>query len=233
MALETRFWISRRSSRRSERTTSEHGTIGQLQPLAHRDRRELHRDLAQQFVDAEGGEFRPQHAGVEPRDVEQRAEDFLHRFQRGVDIVDQRPIVGAALALDQAGDVKPRRVQRLQYVVAGGGQELGLGNVGGVGLALGARQRRVELVSSSVRSCTRRSSDSLARSSASAASTLAVMSVKVVTMPPSGMRLARTSIARSGSAKRSRNGSLPESSARADRARTHRAGRAALRCVWR
>ena len=26
MALETRFWISRRSSRRSERTTSEHGT---------------------------------------------------------------------------------------------------------------------------------------------------------------------------------------------------------------
>ena len=49
-------------------------------------------------------------------------------------------------------------------------------------------------VSSSVRSRTRRSRVSLARSSASAASTLAVMSVKVVTMPPSGMWLARTSI---------------------------------------
>ena len=52
----------------------------------------------------------------------------------------------------------------------------------------------LSLVSSSVRSCTRRSRFSLARSSASADSTLAVMSVKVVTMPPSGMRLARTSI---------------------------------------
>ncbi len=36
------------------------------------------------------------------------------------------------------------------------------------------------------------------------------MSVKVVTMPPSGMRLARTSITVPGSAKRSRKGSLPE-----------------------
>src|SRR5581483_5963970 len=62
-------------------------------------------------------------------------------------------------------------------------------------------------VSSSVRSRTRRSSVSFARSSASAASTLAVMSVKVVTTPPSGMRLARTSMTMP-SAKRSRNGSL-------------------------
>ena len=58
-------------------------------------------------------------------------------------------------------------------------------------------------VSSSVRSRTRRSSVSLARSSASAASTLAVMSVKVVTMPPSGMRLERTSMPRPARAKRS------------------------------
>ena len=63
-------------------------------------------------------------------------------------------------------------------------------------------------VSSSVRSCTRRSSDSLARSSSSAAFTLGVMSVKVVTMPPSGIGFDRTSITRSRSAKRSRNGSL-------------------------
>ena len=49
-------------------------------------------------------------------------------------------------------------------------------------------------VSSSVRSRTRRSSVSLARSSVSAAVTLSVMSVSVITVPPSGMRLARTSM---------------------------------------
>ena len=65
-------------------------------------------------------------------------------------------------------------------------------------------------VSCSVRSRTRRSSVSLARSSSSAAFTLAVMSVKVVTMPPSGMGLARTSITRSRSGTRSRNGVLEE-----------------------
>ena len=76
--------------------------------------------------------------------------------------------------------------------------------------ALARPSSALSRVSSSVRSRTRRSSVSLARSSASAASTLGVMSVKVVTMPPSGMRLARTSITRPRSAKRSRNGSLPE-----------------------
>ncbi len=28
-------------------------------------------------------------AGVEPRDVEQRAEDFLDGFERGIDVADQ------------------------------------------------------------------------------------------------------------------------------------------------
>ena len=34
-------------------------------------------------------EFRLHRAGVEPRHVEQRAEDLLDRFERGVDVVDQ------------------------------------------------------------------------------------------------------------------------------------------------
>src|ERR1044072_7633995 len=50
-------------------------------------------------------------------------------------------------------------------------------------------------VNSSVRSRTRFSSVALARSSASAASKLGVTWDKVVTSPPSGMRLARTSVA--------------------------------------
>ena len=32
-------------------------------------------------------DLRPHRAGIEPRNVEQRAEDFLDRFERGVDIV--------------------------------------------------------------------------------------------------------------------------------------------------
>ena len=148
-------------------------------------------------------------AGVEPRHVEQRAEDFLNRLERGVDIVDQAAVVAAALALDQAGDVEPRRVERLQDVVARRRQELGLGNIGGVGLALGARKRGIEpreFLGALAHAPLQRFVGALERFRRLHAG---VMSVKVVTMPPSGMRLARTSITMP-SAKRSRNGSLPE-----------------------
>ena len=73
--------------------------------------------------------------------------------------------------------------------------------------ALARSSSALSRVSSLVRSRTRRSNVALARSSASAAFTLGVMSVNVVTRPPSGMRLARTSMTRPRSAKRSRNGS--------------------------
>ena len=76
--------------------------------------------------------------------------------------------------------------------------------------ALARSSSALSLVSSRVRSRTRRSSVALARSSASAAFTLGVMSVKVVTKPPSGMRFERTSMTRPRSAKRSRNGSAGE-----------------------
>ena len=59
-------------------------------------------------------------------------------------------------------------------------------------------------VSSSVRSRTRFSSVALARSSASAASKVGVTSEKVMTSPPPGIRLARTSITMWRSGSRSR-----------------------------
>ena len=96
IALETRFCSSRRSSRRSERTTSEHGTKVSVEPLGRGQRREFELDLAHQFVDAEARELRPHRAGVEPRHVEQRAEDFLNRLERGVDVVDQPAVLAAA-----------------------------------------------------------------------------------------------------------------------------------------
>ena len=48
-------------------------------------------------------------------------------------------------ALDQARRIEPRRVERLQHVVAGRRQEAGLVEVGLVGLALGDRQGLVDL----------------------------------------------------------------------------------------
>ena len=51
------------------------------------------------------------------------------------------------LALDQAGDVEPRRVQWLQDVVACGRQEAGLVEVGFVSLALGDGEGLIDLAS--------------------------------------------------------------------------------------
>ena len=50
----------------------------------------------------------------------------------------------AALALDQAGHVKPRRVERLQNVVARRGDEARLRDVGVVGFGLGALELGIE-----------------------------------------------------------------------------------------
>ena len=86
IALETRFCSSRRSSRRSERTASEQGMNVSAEALLAGQRRELDLELAQQFVDAEADELRPHRAGVEPGDVEQRAENLLDRFERGIDV---------------------------------------------------------------------------------------------------------------------------------------------------
>ena len=57
----------------------------------------------------------------------------------------ERRLLTAERALDQARHVEPRRVERLQHVVAGRRQEAGLVEVGLVGLALGDRQRLVDL----------------------------------------------------------------------------------------
>ena len=52
--------------------------------------------------------------------------------------------LAVALALDQAGHVEPRGIERLQDVVARGGEEAGLGDVGLLGLGLGAAELGVE-----------------------------------------------------------------------------------------
>src|SRR3984885_1299744 len=116
----------------------------EFQALLARQRREFDVEPVQQFVDAEIGDFRLHRAGIEPRNVEQRGEYLLDRFERGVDVLYQIAILTGALPLDQARHIKPRRIERLQNVVAGGGDESRFGDVGFVGFGLGAFGLRVE-----------------------------------------------------------------------------------------
>ena len=90
-------------------------------------------------------DLRLHRAGIEPRDVEQRGQDLLDGLQRGVDVVgeaSQSPVV--AVALHQGRRVEARGVERLQDVVARGGEEARLRDVGLVGLGLGAAELLVQ-----------------------------------------------------------------------------------------
>ena len=120
------------------------GHEGQLQPLGACGGRKFDFQRAHQVAHLEARDRRRHGAGVEPRDIQQRAEDFLDRLERIVDVFDQPRILAAVLALDQARDVEPRRVQRLQDVVAGGGQKARLRDVGVLGRAFGQREFRIQ-----------------------------------------------------------------------------------------
>ena len=161
IAFETRFCSSRRSSRRSDCTASEQGTKSSRRPLLVRQRRELDLELAQDFVDPQADESPASCAPVSSREMSSSAPMISSTASSEASMLPTScDVLAAALALDQAGDVEPRGVERLQDVVAGGGEEAGLRDVG----LLGARPWRapssvLRRVSSSVRSCTRRSSD--------------------------------------------------------------------------
>ena len=208
MALETRFCSSRRSRRRSDCTASERGTKVSSRPFSRAIGANSTSSWRRQLVDPEARDLRLHRAGVEPRDVEQRAEDLLDRVERGVDVADQLGVVAAALPLDQAGDVEPRGVERLQDVVAGRGEEPGLGDVGLVGVAL-ARPARRSAGSAPRCARTARSSVSLARSSAFGRLHARRDVGEGGDDAAVRHRLERTSITRWRSAKRSRNGSCP------------------------
>ena len=78
---------------------SEQGTYWRSRPFLAGERREFDLELAQHLVDAEADELRPHCAGVEPRDVEQRAENLLDRVERGIDIADQADVLAVAFAV--------------------------------------------------------------------------------------------------------------------------------------
>ena len=121
-------------------------------------------------------------AGIQPRNVEQRVEQQLHRRGGGLDVVDQGLRFGLLIARFQRGDEQRQRVQRLPQVVAGGGEEARLGVVGALGHVLFAAR-------SAVASRMRRSSSPRCACSASAMSFTPAASAPT---SPAGGTCART-----------------------------------------
>ena len=90
IALETRFCSSRRISRRSERTAER----GRDEPAARGPWRapigaNSISSCRKRSATRDVGDLRPRRAGVEARNVEQRAENLLDRLERGVDVARQ------------------------------------------------------------------------------------------------------------------------------------------------
>ena len=72
---------------------------------------------------------------IEGVDVQQRAEQLLDAEQGAVDVVDQPALIGAQLAVAQAGGEQADGMDRLAQIVTGLGQEARLGQVGRLGFA--------------------------------------------------------------------------------------------------
>src|SRR6185312_17314210 len=112
----------------------------QVEPLALGERRELDAEAREDLVERDIATLGVERAGVEPRDVEQRAQEILDEAQRGVNLGHEleRGAGAARLALEERRDIKPRRVQRLQQVVARRGEEPRLAEIRRLGHRFGA-----------------------------------------------------------------------------------------------
>ena len=113
----------------------------QRQALLLRFGKKVRAQRGKQRLQADVADFGLHHAGVELGDVEQRAQQVFHRLQRALDLAHQLPAFIAGLDLGERRDRQMRGIQRLQHIVAGGGEEPGLGEVRQFGILL----RRAEI----------------------------------------------------------------------------------------
>ncbi len=97
-----------------------------------------------EIVNAKDREFRQHDARIEARNIEERSENLFNRFQRGINVARQGTIVGALEPLHQARGKKTGGIQRLQNVVACGGNEPGLAEIGGLCCSLGHGQFTIQ-----------------------------------------------------------------------------------------
>ena len=80
----------RRSSRRSERTHSPRRYHAQIEPLLARQRLELHLQPLEHLLQGKDGDLGLEPARVQPRYLDQHAQDLLDRLERGVDVAGER-----------------------------------------------------------------------------------------------------------------------------------------------
>ena len=145
MALETRFCSTRRSRRRSERTQARVGTMRRSSPFSRASGANSTSSRSNTSFKGKtvmSGSSRP----VSRREISISTLRISSTASSEASMLrGERRLLPAERALDQARHVEPRRIERLQHVVACRRQEARLVEVGLVGLALGDRQRLVDL----------------------------------------------------------------------------------------
>ena len=114
--------------------------ITQRQPLGRRDRPELRRQRVEQFAHRDIACLRLQAARIEPRHVEQAAEQVLRRIQRTRQLRDDALLRTGIGCLRKRIGEQLRRVQRLHQVMADGREEACLGLVRALGVERGDLQ---------------------------------------------------------------------------------------------
>ncbi len=118
------------------------GDEAQREPLLLGRRGEVVGEAVEERLQRHGPRARIDRARVQPRDVEHLAEQRLQRADGAGDAAGELAALVVAGALGQRRGEESERVQRLAQVVARGGEEARLGEVGAVGLAARLRLAR-------------------------------------------------------------------------------------------
>ena len=117
------------------------GHVAQAQPLGGGHLPVLLGEHVEQAAQWEHPRLGADHAGVQLGGVGQGGDQRFQIEQRGVDVAEHEFGVVSGLVLQRAGE-QAGGVERLHQVVADGGHELGLGDVGALGLFGGLAQPR-------------------------------------------------------------------------------------------
>ena len=101
--------------------------VAQGQPQLVGDRPQILVEPVEQRVGGDRLDLRRDDAGLEPRDIEQPAEQPFERLDVGPDVADDRPRLDRQIEGRECPREQAEGVERLAQVVTGGGEELRLG----------------------------------------------------------------------------------------------------------
>ncbi len=110
---------------------------GEHQALCARQRLHIEGQRGEQLARRNRLLRRLHHAGLEPRDVEDRLQHLLDAVERVLDLIGDAAGFCRVAAIRQCRERQPRRVQGLQQIVADGGEKARLQAIGALGLVAG------------------------------------------------------------------------------------------------